>query len=400
VKGKLPLHIVVSTVLEIKGASKTLTVTKLSQPFAAVKVATCEPAALNVSVLKVKGKLPLHIVVSTVLVINDVSNRLTVTKLSQPFTAVNVATCEPAALKVSVLKVNGKLPLQIVVSTVLAIKGASKTLTVTKLSQPFAAVNVATCEPTVLKVNVLKVNGKLPLQIVVSTVLVIKGASNTLTVTKLSQPFAAVNVATCEPAALKVSVLKVNGKLPLHIVVSTVLEIKGASNTLTVTKLSQPFAAVNVATWEPTVLKVNVLKVKGKLPLHIVVSTVLEIKGASKTLTVTKLSQPFAAVNVTTCEPTVLKVNVLKVNGKLPLHIVVSTVLVINGASKTLTVTKLSQPFEAIKVATCEPTVLNVNVLKVNGKLPLHIVVSSVLVINGASKTLTVTKLSQPFTAV
>jgi hypothetical protein len=94
------------------------------------------------------------------------------------------------------LKVNGKLPLQIVVSTVLAIKGASKTLTVTKLSQPFAAVKVATCEPGALNVNVLKVRGKLPLQIVVSTVLEIKGASNRLTVTKLSQPFAAVNVAT------------------------------------------------------------------------------------------------------------------------------------------------------------------------------------------------------------
>jgi hypothetical protein len=196
VKGKLPLHIVVSTVLEIKGASKTLTVTKLSQPFAAVNVATCEPATLNVNVLKVNGKLPLHIVVSTVLVINGVSNRLTVTKLSQPFAAVNVASCEPTALKVSVLNKKGKLPLHIVVSTVLEIKGASNTLTVTKLSQPFAAINVTTCEPTALKVSVLKVKGKLPLQIVVSTVLAIKGASNRLTVTKLSHPFAAVNVAT------------------------------------------------------------------------------------------------------------------------------------------------------------------------------------------------------------
>jgi hypothetical protein len=266
-----------------------------------------------------------------VLEINGVSNRLTVTKLSQPFAAVNVATCEPAALNVNVLKMNGKLPLHIVVSTVLAIKGASKTLTVTKLSQPFAAVNVATCEPTVLKVNVLKVNGKLPLQIVVSTVLVIKGVSKTLTVTKLSQPFAAIKVATCEPTVLNVNVLKVNGKLPLHIVVSTVLVINGVSKTLTVTKLSQPFAAVNVATCEPTVLNVNVLKVNGKLPLHIVVSTVLVINGVSKTLTVTKLSQPFAAIKVATCEPTVLNVNVLKVNGKLPLQIVVSTVLIVTG---------------------------------------------------------------------
>ena len=70
-----------------------------------------------------------------------------------------------------------------------------------------------------------------------------------------------------------------NGKLPLHNVVSTVLAIKGASKTLTVTKLSQPFAAVKVATWEPTALKVNVLKVNGKLPLQIVVSTVLDIAG-------------------------------------------------------------------------------------------------------------------------
>jgi hypothetical protein len=150
-------------------------------------------------------------------------------------------------------------------------------------------------------------------------------------VTKLSHPFTAVKFATCVPAALKVKEFTENGKLLVQIVVSTIT-LKFPSSGCTVKEIdedAQPLTSVAITVYDPAVVAVYVepvptdvdpllqeydippLDVKSTLPPEQkVVAPPAVIVAIGKALTVTAAAvlvaeQPFASVTVTVGEDVV-----------------------------------------------------------------------------------------------
>jgi hypothetical protein len=162
---------------------------------------------------------------------------------------------------------------------VLVTFGFTVKFNVAKESQPAAETNVFVCEPATKKVSPFHVYGNEFWQIVVLVVLVTFGFTVKFNVANESQPAAETNVFVCDPAAAKVNPFHKYGNEAGQMVVFVVLETVGFTVRFNVAIESQPFAATNVAVCEPAVAKVKPFHKYGKTVVHIVLLVVLEALG-------------------------------------------------------------------------------------------------------------------------
>jgi len=184
---------------------------------------------------------------------------------------------------------------------------------------------------------------------------------------------------------------------------SVLLNKVGFTVTFNVAKLSQPVTAlVKVAVCDSVVVNVIPFQSKGTSVSHTVVSVSLSKVGFTVTFKVAKLSQPVTAlVKVAVCDPAVVNAIPFQSNGNSVSHTVVSVSLSKVGFTVTFKVAKLSHPVTAlVKVAVCDSVVVNVIPFQSNGISVSHTVVSVSLSKVGFTVTFNVAKLSQPETAL
>ena len=184
---------------------------------------------------------------------------------------------------------------------------------------------------------------------------------------------------------------------------SVLLNKVGFTVTFKVAKLSQPVTAlVKVAVCDSVVVNVIPFQSKGTSVSHTVVSVSLSKVGFTVTFKVAKLSHPVTAlVKVAVCDPAVVNAIPFQSNGISVSHTVVSVSLSKVGFTVTFKVAKLSQPETALTNDTvCDSVVVNVIPFQSNGTSVSHTVVS--VLDNNVLFTLKfkVAKLSQPETAL
>ena len=110
-------------------------------------VSTILPAAENVWPKNVNGSCAVQIVVSIVFKLNEVTFMLIVLIVSQLFVLNTVSIIVPAAKNVCPRKLNGSSFAQIVVSTVLVFSGLTDTLIVLIVTQLFVLATVSMMVP-------------------------------------------------------------------------------------------------------------------------------------------------------------------------------------------------------------------------------------------------------------
>ncbi len=141
------------------GFTLRLSVTTESHPVAEIKVALCEPAAVNVSPFQSSGNWAEQTIESVEEVRAGLTIRLSVAMESHPAAEVNVALCDPAAIIVNPFQMNGSCVEHTIESVDEDGAGFTIRLSVAMESQPAAEVNVALCEPAAVNVSPFQING-------------------------------------------------------------------------------------------------------------------------------------------------------------------------------------------------------------------------------------------------
>jgi ribosomal protein L31 len=209
--GNCAEQIVESIELLICGFILKLSVTNESHPAAEINVMLCDPAALNVNPFHMNGSCAAHTIESVDEVRAGFTIRLSVAMESHPAAEVKVALCDPAALNVNPFQIIGSWAEQTIESVDEVTAGFTIRLSVAMESHPADEINVTLWDPAALNVNPFHVNGSCAAQTIESVDEVTAGFTIRLSVAMESHPAAEVMVALWEPAAENVSPFHVNG---------------------------------------------------------------------------------------------------------------------------------------------------------------------------------------------